>query len=142
MPNVRRLYLYAVTFISLEVIIWASISLLRTIFPREDMGGGFDKLAGALSLVLVGTPIFLIHWGLVQRSIQQDSDERSSRVRALFIYLTLMATLIPVTLSILTLLDRWMLNILDVPGFLAMFGEGQVAGDNFFAIAINLLGAS
>lgn len=142
MPNVRRLYLYAVTFISLEVVIWASISLLRSITTREGTGGGFDKLAGALSLVLVGAPIFLIHWGLLQRSARQDIDERSSRVWAVFIYLTLLVTLVPVTQGIFALLNHWMLNILGLPVFAAMSRGVQAPSDYWIAIAVNLSAAA
>ena len=39
MKTVRRLYFYAVAFISLEIVLWGLIGLLRSIVD-ETVGGG------------------------------------------------------------------------------------------------------
>ena len=61
MKTVRRLYFYAVALISLEVVLWGLINLLRSIID-QTVGGGAEALASALALILVGLPIFLFHW--------------------------------------------------------------------------------
>ena len=44
MKTVRRLYFYAVALISLEVVLWGLINLLRSIID-ETVGGGAEALA-------------------------------------------------------------------------------------------------
>ncbi|MFN3492284.1 MAG: DUF5671 domain-containing protein, partial [Anaerolineales bacterium] len=62
MKTIRRLYFYAVAFISIEVVLWGIIGLLRSIFNNNEITSGATSLAQALSLILVGAPIFLVHW--------------------------------------------------------------------------------
>ena len=59
MKTVRRLYFFAVAFISLEVVVWGVIGLLRSIFNPDIVTDSAQVLARAISLVLVGVPIFL-----------------------------------------------------------------------------------
>ena len=94
MKTVRRLYFYAVVLISVEVVLWGLINLLRSI-TDETLGGAADALAQALALVLVGVPIFLFHWLWVQRSSAREEDERTASLRAVFFYSVLIGTLIP-----------------------------------------------
>ncbi len=56
MKSIRRLYFYLVAFISIEVVLWGLVSLLRSIVDRS-ISGGVDALAQALALILVGVPI-------------------------------------------------------------------------------------
>ena len=67
MKSIRRLYFYLVAFISIEVVVWGLVGLLRSIVD-SSISGGIDTLAQALALILVGVPIFLIHWLWAQRS--------------------------------------------------------------------------
>src|SRR5512142_695624 len=99
MKTVRRLYFYAVAFISIEVVLWGLISLLRSIVD-ETIGGQADVLARALALVLVGMPIFLFHWLWAQRNAARDAEEQTAGVRALFFYAALISTLIPLVQNI------------------------------------------
>ena len=95
MKSIRRLYFYLVAFISIEVIVWGLIGLLRSIVDRT-VSGGADALAQALALILVGVPIFLIHWLWAQRAAARDDEEKTASLRAVFLYVILLATLIPV----------------------------------------------
>ncbi len=105
MKTVRRLYFYAVALISVEVVLWGLINLLRSI-TDETIGGAADALAQALALVLVGVPIFLFHWLWVQRSSARDEEERTASLRAVFFYAVLIGTLIPVVQNLLALVNR------------------------------------
>src|SRR5512140_1238504 len=102
MKTVRRLYFYAIAFISIEVVLWGLINLVRSIVD-ETVGGQAEALARALALVLVGMPIFLFHWLWAQRLAGRDPDERSAGLRAVFLYGILIATLIPVIQNVLAL---------------------------------------
>ncbi len=135
MGTIRRLYVYLVTFISLEVVLWGLIGLGRSILAKNDFGG-VNQLASALSLLLVGVPVFLLHWWLSQKTIG-DPEERFARLRAIFIYGAILSTAIPVVQNILALLNRLWLTGMGVSTRMAFIGEGQNWIDNLIAIIMN-----
>jgi hypothetical protein len=108
MRTIRRLYFYLVALISLETVIWGGIYLARTLFNIGILSQISD-LAGGFSLVLVGLPIFLLHWLLAQHDAARDEEEHSARIRALFLYAVRLATLAPVVLNIAAILERLLL---------------------------------
>ena len=136
MKTVRRLYFYAVALISLEVVLWGLIGLLRSIV-RASVGGGADALARALALILVGVPIFLVHWLWAQRAAARDPEEQSSGLRALFLYGVQLGTLVPVVQNLLAALDRGLLVALRLDAYRAMLGGNQNLADNAIAILMN-----
>jgi hypothetical protein len=139
MQTIRRLYFYAVAMVSLEVVLWGSIGLLRSFFGGQEIGGGgAERLAGALALILVGIPVFLIHWGAVQRSLAHDPAERSARLRAVFLYGTLLTTLVPVAQYLLALINRALFGLLNLDPLRMVIGGGQDWLDNLVAILANL----
>jgi hypothetical protein len=95
MKTIRRLYFYAVAFISIEVVTWGIINLLRSIFSVNKIVDDASTLAQALSLIFVGVPIFLVHWFWTQRASAKDDEEKTASVRAVFFYGILLGTLIP-----------------------------------------------
>ena len=141
MKTVRRLYFYAVALISLEVVLWGLIGLLRTIVDQAVVGGA-DALAQALALILVGVPIFLFHWLWTQRMAARDDEERTSSLRAMFFYAALIGTLVPVVQNLLALVNRLLLGAARLSAERAIFGGTQTWPDNLIAIAMNLLVAA
>jgi len=137
MQTIRRLYQYLVAFISLEVVLWGMIELARSAFSDEIIGGGVSQLAGGLSLLLVGVPVFLLHWIPAQRNAAKDNEERSSRIRAIFLYGALLATLIPIVQNVLALINRLWLQIFQLPLWNAILGGSQGWVDNLIAIVMN-----
>ncbi len=142
MQTIRRFYLYAVSLVSVEVVLWGAIGLARSFFAGEQIGGSVARLAGALSLILVGVPVFLIHWLLAQRLALKDPAERSARLRALFLYGVLLALLVPAAQNTLALLNRALLSAMGQYADRAIFGGDQTLSDNLVAIALNLLAAA
>jgi hypothetical protein len=136
MSTVRRLYFYVLSLISVEVVIWGVIGLLRTIFNMGLIGVS-SMLATSLSLVLVGVPIFWLHWRTVQRDALMDSVERSSRVRAVFLYTVLGGQIGPIIFAILALLVRGLVVLLGQPASRAWFGGDQNPVDNILAVLVN-----
>jgi len=137
MRTVRRLYFYAVSLVSLEVVLWGLIGLVRSAITPDLVGGGPARLAQALSLILVGVPVFWIHWSVAQRNAREDTDEHASGVRAFFLYATLLAILIPITQNLLSLVNHIVLRVFNMSSNLTMFGQGQVWSDNLVAILMN-----
>lgn len=139
MRTVKRIYIYAVSLISLEVVLWGMIGLARSILAGHRLGGDVTRLAAALSLILVGVPFFVFHWWWAQRESAQDAEERASGVRAVFLYAVLLGTLIPAVQNILAALNRILLPAFHVQIQRALFGAGQRLGDNLVAVIMNLL---
>jgi len=137
MKSIRRLYFYLVAFISIEVVLWGLVSLLRSIVD-ETISGGADALAQALALILVGVPIFLIHWLWAQRTSARDEEEKTATLRAVFFYAILLATLIPVVQNLLSFIDRALIQStgLGVGRAFSAFRE-QTLPDNLIAIVMN-----
>jgi hypothetical protein len=136
MRTIRRLYFYAVALISLEVVVWGLIGLLRSIFSSRLVNTA-DVLAQALALVLVGVPIFLFHWLWTQRAAAKDEEERTASLRAIFFYAVLIGTLVPVVQNLLAFVNRVALGISNVPASRALLGGFQTWQDNLIAIFIN-----
>ncbi|HNB41879.1 MAG TPA: DUF5671 domain-containing protein, partial [Anaerolineales bacterium] len=139
MKTIRRLYFYAVAAISIEVVLWGIIGLLRSILGAQDISNNATTLASALALIFVGVPIFLIHWGWAQNVSSKDSEEHSASIRAVFLYGILLGTLIPVVQNLLALINRTFLSTVHLSSYRAVVGGYQTWLDNLIAIIINLL---
>ncbi|MDP1548058.1 MAG: DUF5671 domain-containing protein [Anaerolineales bacterium] len=139
MKTIRRLYFYAVSIISIEVVMWGIISLLRSMFNARQVVDSASTLAQALSLILVGVPIFLIHWLWAQRVSAGDDEEKTASLRAIFLYGILLGTLIPVVQNTLALINRIFLASANLYTYRAIVGGTQTWMDNLIALVINLL---
>ncbi|NCP88349.1 MAG: hypothetical protein CO094_03970 [Anaerolineae bacterium CG_4_9_14_3_um_filter_57_17] len=142
MQAIRRFYFYLVALISLEVVLWGVIRLARTLFNGNALFSSGETLAQALALILVGIPIFLIHWLWAQHAAARDAEEQSASLRALFLYAALLGTLVPVIQNTLALLNRLLLQASQISRDLALLGGGQTLSDNLLAIVFNLLAAA
>jgi hypothetical protein len=136
MRTIRRLYFYAVALISLEVVVWGLIGLLRSIFSTRLVNTA-EVLAQALALVLVGVPIFLFHWLWAQRATAKDEEERTASLRAIFFYAVLIGTLVPVVQNLLAFVNRIALGLSNIAASRALVGGVQTWQDNLIAIFIN-----
>jgi hypothetical protein len=136
MKTIRRLYFYAVAFISLEVVLWGLIGLLRSIVSNVITDSA-QALAQALSLILVGVPIFLVHWLWTQRAAAGDEEEKIASLRAVFFYLALMSTLVPVVQNLLALINRTFITALSLGAERSLLGGSQTWQDNILAIVMN-----
>ena len=55
MKSIRRLYFYLVALISVEIVLWGLVSLLRSMVD-QTISGGADALAQALACLLYTSP--------------------------------------------------------------------------------------
>ena len=141
MKSIRRLYFYLVAFISIEVVLWGLILLLRSILD-DKVSGGADDLAQALALILVGVPIFLVHWLWAQRASAREEEEKTATLRAVFLYGILLATLIPVVQNLLAFINRSFLGVVRLEYSRSFIGGTQTLTDNAIAIGMNLIVAA
>lgn len=140
MTTVRRLYFYGLVIISIEVVIWGIVGLLRTVVSGEMIGAG-SLLASGLSLVLVGVPIFWLHWRTVQRDAAHDPSERACRTRAVFFYAILFALIGPILYAIIAIINRGLAGLFGLTQSDAWFGGGQTVLDNLIAVFVNVIAA-
>ena len=106
MATAKRLYLYTVSAIGLGLILAAGTTLLKLVLVRlgihavDPFSSGFyavvpgygnpdrEALAGAIGMMVVGLPLWLIHWGLAERMVRGDGAdaeaERHSILRSIF----------------------------------------------------------
>jgi hypothetical protein len=136
MSTVRRLYFYGLAYISAGVVIWGLVNLLRTLLSGRGSVEA-DTLATGLSLVLVGAPIFWMHWRIARRDAIRDPEERASRILAIFLYGTLLGTLIPIIYGILALVNRAAVALFGLRPQDAWFGGQGTGLDNLVAVLIN-----
>jgi len=137
MRTVRRLYFYLVSLVSLEVVVWGMIGLARTIVNMNSLGGTTMQLAGSLAEIIVGLPVFLLHWSVCQREAFKDLDERNTHERAVFLYGTMLGLLVPVIQNLLAITNRLLLTISRL-NWSPLLGGGQTWSDNLIAVAVNL----
>src|SRR6185295_12145765 len=124
MKSIRRLYFYLVAFISIEIVVWGLVGLIRSVVD-QTVSGGADALAQALALILVGVPIFLIHWLWAQRVSAREEEEKTASLRASFLYAILFGTLIPVVQNLLAFIDRLFIDIARIDSVRALVGGSQ-----------------
>ncbi len=139
MKTVRRLYFYAIAFISFEVVLWGMIGLIRSIVNPDLITDNAQALATALSLILVGVPFFLVHWLWAQRVSARDEEEKTATLRAVFLYGALFATLLPAVQNLLALINRTFIGVARISYERALIGGTQTWPDNLIAILLNLL---
>lgn len=94
MISIRRWYTLIASALSLQVVVWALISLLRGLLPpgtRADI----EDLSLGIAVVIIGLPLFLVHWRWAQRSAAGDVEERASTLRRLYLYAMMGSFLAP-----------------------------------------------
>lgn len=105
--NVKRGYFYLVSAIALQAIVWAAIALVRNLIVASTLGSEtrLSNIAVQLSILLVGVPIYLVHWLWTQRGAGRDVEERAAFLRRLYLDGMLLAFLAPAVNSARLMLD-------------------------------------
>jgi hypothetical protein len=99
MQAARRLYLYVMSGITLSVVAWGLVLLarvlLKDVFPAPDYSYDYEfdssrqQLSQAIAMLAVGTPVWAVHWWLVQRGLAPGrpgrDEERGAGIRAIYI---------------------------------------------------------
>lgn len=94
MSSVRRWYIFLVCAVSLQSVVWAGISLLRNLLiaAREVP---VATIALQVAIIIIGLPLFLVHWLWAQRLATQSLNEREDTLRRFYLYGTLSGLLVP-----------------------------------------------
>jgi hypothetical protein len=101
MQTVRRLYVFLMAGVGLAVVSFGLVQLLTLVLDQITASGGWvisgdrsdvrDRLSLALSMIAVGTPVWLIDWWLAERAARHGmagaGAERSAELRAFYLAL-------------------------------------------------------
>ena len=94
----RRVYFYGVAFASLVMLAIGLNGLGEILLDRLAgvlPGAGqevspLSELTQSVALVLVGLPVWLLHWRLAQRAAEREEGEREAALRRLYLYAVLL----------------------------------------------------
>ena len=101
MTAIRRLYIYLVAAASLGVLV-TGLAQVGAATIELVLGGGAipttyrSTIATFGAAIIVGLPLWLLHWSLAQRMASRDAEERAATLRRLYLYGVLSGLLITV----------------------------------------------
>jgi hypothetical protein len=91
--TVRRLYYYGVSFVALMMaangIVQIGIFVLEGVFGGQLLSPSRVQLATGLALIVVGLPLWGLHWRLISGHVRALPVERNSVLRKVYIYAVL-----------------------------------------------------
>lgn len=130
MTTARRLYFYAVSLVTLGIWSWGVgllinliIDVLRSASPVLGSPDYFrQQLSLVLAMTVIGVPLWIVHWRVVQRHASASAQEAASAIRKLYFSLVLTATAI-VSLVMGIRILAWAFSGFNGP----QFGSGIVA---------------
>ncbi len=96
MNLIRRIYVYVVCFISLQLLIASINSMIGGFLQRliESNDDFLTWLILQIATIIVAAPFFIGHWVWAEVSARKQTDERDSPIRRLYLYVTMSAFLI------------------------------------------------
>ncbi len=113
MLKIRRWYIFLVSAISLHVVTWGIITLLRNLFI-SSLDAQKTQIALEIAIIIIGLPFYLVHWLWAQRLAQKDDEERLSDVRSFYLYGMMVGFLAPFVNDAFNLIVEVMRLLLQV----------------------------
>jgi hypothetical protein len=125
---VRRLYFYGVAFASLIMLaiglsglggVLVDFLVPRAGRPDAVVAGLRSAVTQNAAFVLVGLPVWLLHWRLAQGAAGRDAEERGAALRRLFLYAVLLTFALRLSISahdLLTAAGRLLLGLGEAAG--------------------------
>jgi len=133
MTHIRRIYAYLMTFAGLALLSVAVASLGSLLVdlalptgapPNADAVR--ETIARDAAAVLVGLPVWLVHWTWIGRIARRDQSERSSTLRRLFVYTVLAVSMLILAASLREALQE---------AFDLVLGSDRVGADGLHDVA-------
>ncbi len=115
----RRVYLYLVAFIALWTTAWGATDLARTLIDALFPGSGTTaaavrrEVAWAGAALIVGVPIWLLHWSLAVRAARRDEEERRATLRRLYLYAVMAVATAAAASALQDVLEEALRAVLD-----------------------------
>ena len=111
MNTTKRLYFYGVSFVTLVVAvngIALLIQFLIELFTKSAISGWDNQASLGLSMVIVGAPLWVLHWRYAQRQAVKQPDETASTLGKLYLYGVLFTASLVVFIAVHSLLFQVM----------------------------------
>lgn len=137
MFNIRRWYIYLVSAVSLQAVTWATIALLRNLLI-SNLNSPSTAIAFQIAVIIIGLPIFLVHWLWGQRLAERTVEEGGAALRRLYLYGTLAAFLGPFATNAFDLIG----TLLQAESVLVRRSFSLTSGDaiTYHLVALLVLG--
>ena len=111
MNTTKRLYFYGVSFVTLVVAVNGIVLLIQfliELFTQSAIAGWDNQASLGLSMVIVGVPLWVLHWQYAQRQAAKQPDETASTLRKLYLYGVLFTASLVVFIAVHSLLFQVM----------------------------------
>ena len=116
----RRIYFYLVSFVALLMagngVVQIVQYLLESLFGADVLSPSTTRLAVGASLTIVGLPLWLVHWRIVQRHVGELPVERRSLIRKAYLYVVLAVSVGLPAAAFIDLLD-WSFRTQSFSGY-------------------------
>ena len=112
MNTTKRLYFYGVSFVTLTVAA-SGIALLikfliELVAQQAVAGSSQDQASLGIAMVVVGAPLWTLHWYYTQRQATKQPEETGSTLRKLYLYGVLFTASLVVFIAVHSLLFQVM----------------------------------
>ncbi len=120
MANIRRVYMFVVTAVSLNAVAWAVIALLRNLLTpalnplRSNISYRTEVIAMQLAVIIIGLPIYLAHWLWAERLARRDEAEHGALLRRVYLYGMMAVFAIPIFVNALSFMQSGLRLIMGV----------------------------
>ncbi|GDX67887.1 hypothetical protein LBMAG37_10410 [Anaerolineae bacterium] len=129
----RRWYLHVVSGITLQAVTWAVIGLLRGLLAGA--GGALPQSTSLqLSVVLIGLPIFGMHWRWAQREASDPELGQRNEARPVYVHVMLLAFAVPWLFSAYWLIEAALQQLPNASR--ASFVVDATAGESVVALLV------
>ena len=130
---IRRWYLSAVSGITLQAVTWAVIGLLRGLLAGA--GAALPQSTSLqLSVVLIGLPIFGLHWRWVQREAGAAELTLRNEARPVYVHVMLLAFVVPWLFSAFWLIEAGLQRLPNTTS--ASLFPDATAGESVVALLV------
>ncbi|MDA1348682.1 MAG: DUF5671 domain-containing protein [Chloroflexi bacterium] len=118
--TLRRLYFYGVSFVALMMAANGVVQIARYVLDAVADEGVVSTsrtpLAIGLSLLIVGLPLWLLHWMTVQRQVKRLPVETESVVRKVYL-VAVMGVSVALAVATAINLLQWVLRVDEFDGY-------------------------
>lgn len=113
MLKIRRWYIFLVSAISLHVVTWGIIALLRNLLI-SGLDAQETQIALEIAIIIIGLPFYLVHWLWAQRLAKTNDEERLSGLRSFYLYGMMVGFLAPFANSAFNLMAELLRQLFGV----------------------------
>ena len=139
MNTIRRWYILGVSAVSVQCVTWAIIALLRNLLLPDQEAVNQSLIAFQLAVIIIGTPLFFVHWLWAQRLARADEAEQRAATRWVYLYGLLVAFLLPLLIQALQLGTAVLQHLFEIAEYASWDPYQTLAGAMVYHIVAFLV---